>query len=44
LVRFEHDDTNDGTASAVLTPARRPHIGLITDRAVPSSFSMTDPV
>jgi len=23
LVRFEHDDTDDGTASAVITPARR---------------------
>ena len=40
---FKHDGTDDGTAPAVIRPARHPPspIGLITDRAVPSSFSMT---
>jgi len=33
--------TDDGTASAVLRSTRRPPIGLITDRDVPSSFSIT---
>jgi len=37
LVRCEHDGTDDGTAPAVIMPARRLHISLIIDRAVPSS-------
>jgi len=45
LARCKHDETDDGTAPAVIRPARRPPIGLITDHSapssVPSSFSMT---
>jgi len=39
-LRCKHDRKGDGTAPAAIRPARRPPIGLVTDRAVPSSFSM----
>jgi len=36
LVRCKPDGTVDWMAAAVIRPTRRPSIGLITDRAVPS--------
>jgi len=45
LVRCNYDGADDGTAPAIIRPARRPLIGIITDCAilssVLSSFSMT---